>query len=149
MTVRSARLAPPSAGEVISYAYLWTHERDKGRDEASKDRPCAVVLTVRAHDDDQVVVLPITSRAPQDPSMAIEIPHATRRRLFLQEDPCWVVISEVNLFRWPGPDLRPAAARSGTFYSYGLLPAFLFTKIRNAVLARHRARRLKTVRRTR
>ena len=29
---------------VISYAYLWRHQQDQGRDEGGKDRPCVVEL---------------------------------------------------------------------------------------------------------
>lgn len=39
-------LPRPQPGLVIRYAYLWKREYDQGRDEGSKDRPCAIVMTV-------------------------------------------------------------------------------------------------------
>lgn len=39
-------LPVPEPGLVIRYAYLWDREAREGRDEGSKDRPCAIVLVV-------------------------------------------------------------------------------------------------------
>jgi len=96
MTGKSASYRLPQPGEVIAYAYLWTHEGAAGRKDASKDRPCAVVLTL--HESKEVLVLPITSRAPAAIEDAIEIPPLTRQRLRLQEERCWVVLTELNRF---------------------------------------------------
>ena len=91
----SQRLAPPLPGEVIRYAYLWTHEAAEGREEARKDRPCAVVIaTTDAAGVSSIVVVPLTSRAPSTPDEGMEIPPATRRRLGLQDEPCWAVLTE-------------------------------------------------------
>ncbi len=43
-------LPEPELGLVIRYSYLWKSEHDAGRDEGSKDRPCAIVLSVTAGD---------------------------------------------------------------------------------------------------
>ena len=43
---------------------------------------------------------------PADVAAGVEIPAATRDRLGLQDGPCWVIVTEVNIFVWPGPDLR-------------------------------------------
>ena len=37
-------LPDPKPGLVIRYSFLWSHERDRGAIEGSKDRPCAIVL---------------------------------------------------------------------------------------------------------
>ncbi len=143
------RLDPPQPGQVIRYAYLWTSESDAGRDEAAKDRPCAVVLTLRQEAGDSLVfVLPITSRAPKDPADAIELSAATRLRLGLQQERCWIVLTEVNRFVWPGPDLRPVEQPVGGFYSFGLLPAATFRRARDSVLRRAREHRLRVVQRS-
>jgi mRNA-degrading endonuclease toxin of MazEF toxin-antitoxin module len=65
----------PEPGLVISYAYLWHHERKAGRLEGRKDRPSVIVLAVErpANDTTVVVVLPITHTQPADPAAAIEI----------------------------------------------------------------------------
>ncbi|MGH8294414.1 MAG: hypothetical protein ACRETZ_02760 [Steroidobacteraceae bacterium] len=36
----------PRPGLVIRYAYLWKREHDAGREEGSKGRPCAIVLSI-------------------------------------------------------------------------------------------------------
>jgi hypothetical protein len=72
----------PEPGLVISYAYLWHHEHQAGREEGQKDRPGVIVLTVERETDDAtiVTVLPITHSAPVDPASAVEIPPASRAR---------------------------------------------------------------------
>lgn len=148
MTTRSARLALPAVGDVIRYAYLWSHEHEAGREEASKDRPAAVVALVRIADDHhEVAVIPITSSAPDDPREAVEIPPATRARLGLQEEACWVVVSEFNVFAWPGPDLRPVTLGSSSVV-YGQLPPKLMARIREAFAAWRKLRPQRTIRRT-
>lgn len=37
-------LPRPEPGLVVSYAYLWRHEHNRGLEEGLKVRPCAVVL---------------------------------------------------------------------------------------------------------
>jgi hypothetical protein len=36
----------PEPGLVISYAYLWHHEHQAGREEGQKDRPSVIVLAI-------------------------------------------------------------------------------------------------------
>ena len=56
-----ASLPTPHAGLVIRYAYLWKREYAAGRDEGSKDRPCAIVMALTADDgESKVLVVPIT-----------------------------------------------------------------------------------------
>jgi len=149
MTTRAPESSVPRPGEVIRYAYLWTDERDAGREDSVKDRPCVVTVTLpEANGETAVFVLPITSGRPAVPEDGIEINPATRVRLGLQQAPCWVLLTEVNRFIWPGPDLRPVERSAGRFFSYGLLPRGLFIRIRDAVVRRARDRRLNVVGRT-
>jgi hypothetical protein len=92
--------------------------------------------------DRVVFVLPITSRRPASANDAEEVSEVAWRRLGLQDSPCWIALSEVNRFVWPGPDLRPVERPAGAFYSFGLLPAVQFKLIRDAVLMRARTGRL-------
>ena len=102
----------PKPGLVIRYAYLWRSEADRGRDEGSKDRPCAVVLaTKRKGDEITVVVAPLTHSPPQNQTGVLEVPAATKQRLKLDEGRSWIITHEVNIFTWPGPDIRPADPR--------------------------------------
>jgi hypothetical protein len=41
-------LSPPQPGQVIRYAYLWWNAR-VGREDATKDRPCGMILTRAAN----------------------------------------------------------------------------------------------------
>ena len=121
----------PQPGLVIRYAYLWAAEFDRGLEEGSKDRPCAILLAVKNEDGGQIVtVLPITHGQPQNPDHAIEIPMATKRRLGLDEERSWIVLTESNRFIWPGPDLRPARSGDDQSIVYGLLPATLYEQIK-------------------
>lgn len=130
----------------MRYAYLWTREADAGAEEGRKDRPCAVVLAVaRAGGAAEVVVASITSSAPARAADGVELPAETRRRLGLQDAPCWVVLTEVNRFAWPGPDLRPVETAAGPSWGHGLLPARLFRRVRDGIVARARARTLRAV----
>ena len=127
----------PHPGLVIRYAYLWKRERDEGREEGSKDRPCAIVLSVLDEDGDQeVMVLPITHSPPQRPEDAIEIPPATKQRLGLDSERSWIVITEANEFVWPGPDLRPLPGRDDSTIVHGVLPPKFFADVRDRFLQR-------------
>lgn len=98
-------------------------EAREGREEGTKDRSCAVILVVRGEaDETRVVVLPITHAPPRDPAKAIEIPALTKKRLGLDSERSWVVVSEYNDFVWPGPDLRMVPGRGPESAAYGALP---------------------------
>jgi hypothetical protein len=101
-------LPEPVPGLVIRYSYLWAEEHGRGQEEGVKDRPCAVILVSTDEDGERwVTVLPVTHAPPSVPELAVEIPAATKRRLGLDDERSWVVLSEANRFLWPGPDLRP------------------------------------------
>ena len=51
----------------------------------------------------------LDAHAPPDrEGDAIEIPLETKKRLGLDSERSWIMITEANEFVWPGPDLRPA-----------------------------------------
>lgn len=142
-------LPEPKPGLVIRYAYLWAREHDQGREEGVKDRPCAVLLATRADEGDlRVVVLPVTHARPTDPEAAVEIPPATKRRLGLDDDQSWIVLSEGNAFAWPGPDLRFAPERGAESIAYGLLPAKLFEIVRDRFIALHEKAKARILKRS-
>jgi hypothetical protein len=142
-------LPAPELGLVISYAYLWSSEAEEGQEEGLKDRPCALVLSARDDGADTVVaVVPVTHTAPQRTEKAVEIPPAVKRRLGLDEARSWIVVSEINRFVWPGPDLRPVSSAEAERFEYGFLPPGLFRQVPERFTAIVAARRLRTVRRT-
>lgn len=136
----------PRAGAVIRYAFLWSEEARAGAREGRKDRPGAGVLATQQGDDGDVMVTvaPVTHTPPADPGAGVEIPPAAARRLGLDGLRHWIVCDEVNRFAWPGFDLRPVPGRPGTF-EYGMLPEPVYERVRGAVLACHRSRRLGAV----
>ena len=139
-------LAEPVPGLLIRYSYLWTEEYGRGQEEGIKDRPCAVILVTADEDGERwVTVLPVTHAPPLDPELAVELPAATKRRLGLDNERSWVVLSEANRFLWPGPDLRPARAGDAASVTYGQLPYVLFEQIRQKFIAAIGARRADVV----
>jgi hypothetical protein len=139
----------PGPGLVIRYAFLWRDAAARGQEEGDKDRPCAVVMTTVSEDGDLVVlVLPVTHSPPANPELAVEIPGETKRRLGLDHQRSWIVITDANRFVWPGPDLRPRTVGDPDSIAYGYLPSVLFRELRDK-LARAIERRLAgVVRRT-
>lgn len=126
----------PLPGQVISYAYLWQTEHQRGQEEGLKDRPCAVILVITNEDDNEMVtVLPITHTPSSNPDLAVEIPSTTKRRLGLDDARSWVALTEANRFTWPGPDLRPMRRDEAASVLYGELPGSLLVKIRDGFLA--------------
>jgi hypothetical protein len=95
-----------------------------------------------------VAVVPVTHTPPQHPEEAVEIPSAVKRRLGLDEDRSWIMVSEINRFVWPGPDLRPVSSAEPERFEYGFLPPGLFRQVLERFTATVAARRLRTVRRT-
>ncbi|HEV8028118.1 MAG TPA: hypothetical protein VGP50_11850 [Stellaceae bacterium] len=125
----------PEPGLVISYAYLWHHEHQAGREEGRKDRPSVSLLAVEREADGttMVTVLPITHGRPADPASAVEIPSAVKRHLGMDDDASWIVVAEGNEFLWPGYDLRklPHSDR----YDYGFVPPRFFKQVLDAFVA--------------
>jgi hypothetical protein len=135
-------LPEPVPGLVIRYSYLWAEEHRRGQEEGVKDRPCAIVLmTADAQGEQWVTVLPVTHTPPANREFSVEIPAATKRRLGLDDERSWVVLSEANRFLWPGPDLRPARQGDARTVAYGQLPYALFEEIRKKFISAVRARR--------
>jgi hypothetical protein len=141
-------LPEPASGLVIRYSYLWAEEYKRGQEEGVKDHPCAVILVTENKDRERVVtVLPISHTPPRDPTLAVEIPAPVKRRLRLDDERSWVVLTEANRFVWPGPDLRPSTPGDLASVSYGPLPFALFEAIRIKFIAAIKTRRASVVRR--
>lgn len=139
-------LPEPHAGLVISYAYLWSDEYERGIREGRKDRPCAIILARRIVRGKTIVtVAPVSHSAPADKSAAIEIPTDLKRHLRLDASRSWIVLTEVNEFLWPGPDLRPLSRSKSGEFAYGVLPPAFFRQLREQLLKLLRERRLSRV----
>jgi hypothetical protein len=129
-------LPRPEPGLVLSYAYLWRHEHNRGLEEGLKARPCAVVLAAQTQEGKTMVtVAPMTHRPPSDPTRAVLLPATVKRHLGLDEQASWIIADEVNRFAWPGPDLRPVSRHDVDQFAYGFLPEDLFEALRALMLA--------------
>jgi hypothetical protein len=142
-------LPTPEPGLVIRYSYLWLREYRDGREEGTKDRPCAIILATLDHEGErQVLVVPVTHSPPDNSTNALELPPAVKQHLGLDAERSWVVLSESNLFEWPGPDLRRIDGHDNSSIAYGFLPPRLFAAIRQRFLALETASRSRRVQRT-
>jgi hypothetical protein len=133
----------PEPGLIISYAYVWDHEAQKGQEEGRKDRPCVIALAVERQGDGEtlVTVLPVTRRAPDVEAAAVEIPRTVKKHLGLDDERSWVIVNEGDQFVWPGYDLRKV--RNTDRYDYGYLPPRFFNEILAAFLAWRKAHQVK------
>ena len=139
-------IPPPRPGQVVRYAYLWADEHRRGQEEGSKERPCAIALAITgAHGELKVAVVPITHSPPANEFDAIEMPPRIKARLGLDVERSWVVLTEVNEFVWPGPDLRPVPHAG---FIYGQLPDKFFRRIQEGVIEAVKRRRMQQVPRT-
>lgn len=134
------KLPRAELGLVFRYDYLWLRESAGGR-LAGKERPaCIVVATDPENAPQLVVILPITHSRPSPPTSGVAIPPATRRMLGLDDEPCWVVVSEHNVDDWPNSGVAPLPGRRKSF-AYGFLPPALFNAVRSEFLRLYDKRR--------
>jgi hypothetical protein len=118
----------PEPADVISFSYLWSHEAERGQEEGLKDRPAVVIIARRNIGDDlQLLVAPVTHRQP-GVGEGVPIPPRVKQHLGLDDEPSWIVTTEINQFIWPGPDVRLVEGSDDPFY--GAIPAALFDQVR-------------------
>lgn len=94
----------------------------------------------------RLLVAPITHAAPERQTDAIEIPLNVRKRLGLDGARSWIVLTELNRFIWPGPDIRLAPGHESPFYD--AIPDWLFFHVRERVVARWNAGKIAITKRT-
>jgi mRNA-degrading endonuclease toxin of MazEF toxin-antitoxin module len=119
----------------------------RGLEEGAKDRPCAVVLTTRRENGRIIVyVAPVTHAEPQNKAAAVEIPTETKKRLNMDDQRSWIIVSEINSFTWPGYDLRPVDRRDPSRgFVYGLLPGDIIRMMVERLRAQIKAGKAKAV----
>ncbi|MBB2689603.1 UNVERIFIED_ORG: hypothetical protein GGI63_000736 [Rhizobium esperanzae] len=135
----------PPPGLVIRYSFLWKADYDEEKYEASKDRPCAIVLAAKVKDTaaTQVVVIPITHSEPDpaDASASLEMPAAVAKSIGLDAGRHWLRLTQLNRFIWPGYDLRPRPDDPSRV-DYGFIPEEFFNQVKAAIIAENRRRSL-------
>ena len=93
----------------------------------------------------ELLVAPVTHSEPRD-GEGIPIPQSVKLHLGLDADPSWIVVTELNRFTWPGPDIRPA--KGGDNPLYGAIPARLFEQVRQGISRHAQTERLQMPKRT-
>jgi hypothetical protein len=122
-------LPEPKPGLVIRYDDLWHRDAATGISRG-KDRPaCLVAASDPTANPRFVVILPITHSSPFGDTIGIEVPARVRQAIGLDDQPCWVIVSEHNVDAWPNGGLQPIPGRPGIF-SYGFIPPGLFAQIK-------------------
>lgn len=134
----------PQGGLVIRYDYLWIDEERGGREEGSKERPCAVVVAIE--EPLRAVICAITHTRPADPANALEIPAKVKAHLGLDADRSWIVTDEVNIVDWDDPGIVP---NSQGQWAYGFVPPALARRIAEDVTRKSKQRTLEIVDRPR
>lgn len=118
----------PEPGLVFRYDFVWEDEGAAGRDHG-KTRPACLVAAINDPTLPLfVVILPITHSPPTGETVGVEIPPNVRAALGLDDEPCWVVVSDYNVDEWPSAGLAPIPGKPGEF-SYGFLPPGLFRRV--------------------
>ena len=128
-------LTAPTAGQVVHYSYLWLHERLRGLEEGTKDRPCLIVTAETIAGITLVTVLPITHTPPPAAAAATPLPAELKRRLGLDDHPSWIITNEANQFAWPGYDLRTIPGTKPPRRVYGVIGPGLLARVRERLLA--------------
>lgn len=142
----------PEPGLVLCYSYLWNDQRERGRVEGSKDRPAVIVLARKSIGTTELVyVAPITHSPPTRPGEKVTMPPSARKRLGLDDEDAWISAMELNVFVWPGPDLRPIRRSSGTadeeLCTFGFLPRAVFRALQGAIHRNWVSGRMRAVKR--
>jgi len=127
-------LPRPEPGLVIHYDYLWQYESQRGEEAGAKHRPCAIIVAVTGETGEiETVVAPITHTEPRAPSEGIEIPLRVKQYLGLDEKRSWVIVTDLNVFHWPGIDIYPVPQSPPGTFEYGPLPPKFFDQIRTRI----------------
>ena len=71
---------------------------------------------------------------------------AIKKRLGLDDQQSWIVLTEWNEAMWPGSDLRSTSRRKDASMAYGFLPPRFFNHVRlrfSEMVSARKARRVK------
>jgi hypothetical protein len=104
-----------------------------------------VVARLVAGDRTEILVAPVSHSQPSH-GEGVPIPQSVKRHLGLDDQPSWVVVTELNRFTWPGPDIRPAKGTDSPLY--GAIPAKLFDQVKRSISDQARSGRLQMPKRT-
>ena len=127
-------IPPPVPGLIVSFAFLWADDADRGIIEGQKDRPCVVLASYDVEHGKRAILAPITHSEPRNPEAVVAVPAALKAGLGLDDAPAWIICDEWNITDWPGFDLRAAPGRPGGTFHYGMLPPGLYDRVRRLAI---------------
>ena len=143
----------PPVGHLIAYEYLWASQHQT-RDDGAKTYPAAIVMT---RDDlapfPLAYVLGISHKPPRADERALEVLSKLKRHLGMDDQPTWIYTDQINIFAWPGPDLRLAenlssipSARGNCVI--GALPTDWFERLKSHLQESYRLKMVNPIKRT-
>lgn len=127
-------LPTPVPGLVIGYEFLFRTDKAKGKENAAKPHPCAIIIVSKdVLGRQRVTVLAISHTPPSKSEEAYYLPLSAKEcnAAGLDGLPQWVNIQDANSFDWPGFDLARSAPDGS--YTYGRLHKDTFQRIVDAV----------------
>lgn len=140
------KLPDPVAGLVFRYDYLWLREH-RLRRETSKDRPVCLIMPLGLDPETgrpRFMAAPITHSEPDVGEPSLELPVEEKRRLRLDGERSWIVLSELNLDRWPDGFVPVQGNSTGI---YGVLSSPLLRRVGRILREETEAGRLQIIRR--
>ena len=151
-----AKIPEPCPGLVFRYRFLriWQYERGE---QVGKERPCCLLFPLKAgqtisgtpvHDesgqaisdrhlarDHEVLILLIQSDRPGPDQMGIELTPGDKRHIGLPDlQPSYVIVSEVNVDRWPNGDMCLIPGHRSSFTYERPVPGPLLSRIMKGFL---------------
>jgi hypothetical protein len=105
-----------------------------------------VVARIETKDASQLLVAPVTHSEPRRMGDGVEIPPSVKRHLGLDRDRSWILLTELNRFVWPGPDIRPTPGSETPLYD--ALPEWLFRKVQQGIADKAREGKIRITKRT-
>jgi hypothetical protein len=140
-------------GHVIAYEYLWASQENATEDGRAA-YPAAIIM---ARDDlgpaPIAYALGISHSPPKEGQRAMLMPPKLKRHLGLDDEPSWIYTDQLNVFVWPGPDLRPAELLSTRPDARGTcvisaLPVDWFAEVQAHLQESYRLKKVYSVKRT-
>lgn len=105
-----------------------------------------VVARIEANGRVQLLVAPVTHSEPRRAEEGIEIPPSVKKHLGLDRERSWILLTELNGFVWPGPDIRPTPDSASPLYD--ALPEWLFRKVQQGIASNAREGKIRITKRT-
>ncbi|MEA2755630.1 MAG: hypothetical protein QOJ54_1919 [Aliidongia sp.] len=162
-----ASIPEARAGLVFRYRYLriWQYERGE---QVGKERPCCLLVPLKAGqvirgtpvhaeidvsatdrhiaEDGEVLILLIQSDRPSADQIGLELTIDDKRSIGLPaEGPSYVIVSEINIDRWPNGDMCLIPSRRNSFTYDRPLPGPTLSRVLEAFLRAHKARKVRVL----